>query len=410
MGCGTCAAQRPDIVRMVDTLEQGRRPVIARSAMPAARAELVQSCPGREIEAVPAPLGGIADEYEHIAWGPVLEVWEGHATDPELRYKSASGGVVSALSLYCIEKEEFAGAVQTRARADQPLLNETVISRSRADVLNASASRYAPASPCERLADLRNSDQSHVFVGKPCDIAGAAKLQRHAPDLANSVALKISIFCAGTPSLAGTRELLDSLGVGAMDEVLEIRYRGRGWPGDMVVKYQSAESGEIHEASTSYARGWGDILQKHKQWRCQLCADHLGDHADLSIGDPWYRQIAADEAGESLIIVRTERGRRILQAAVHHGAVSLQRRSIATLAASQPNLEKTKGSVFGRCISAKSFGLAAPSYPNTSLGRIWWLVLSPTEKFQSLAGTVKRIFAKHLYRAEDATSLEARPR
>jgi coenzyme F420 hydrogenase subunit beta len=317
--------------------------------------------------------------------------------------------VVSALSLYCIEQEEFAGAVQTRARTDQPLLNETVISRSRADVLNASASRYAPASPCERLKDLRDTDQAHVFVGKPCDVAGAAKLQRCAQDLATSVALKISIFCAGTPSLAGTKELLDSLGVGANDEVLEVRYRGRGWPGEMSVKHRHAESGEIREATTSYAHGWGDILQKHKQWRCQLCADHLGDQADLSIGDPWYRQISADEAGESLIIVRTERGRRILQAAVHHGVVALQQRSIATLAASQPNLEKTTGSVCGRRISAKVFGLATPSYPHAGLGRVWWLVLSPTEKFKSLAGTAKRIIARHLYRSEDATLRGTRP-
>jgi coenzyme F420 hydrogenase subunit beta len=203
MGCGACAAARPDIVQMVDTVAHGRRPVIANDASPAAGRELARVCPGRAIDARPPGPGGTRD-YSHAAWGPVLEVWEGHATDPELRFRGSSGGVVSALSLFCIEGKDYAGAVQVQARPDQPLLNEAVISRSRADVLGASASRYAPASPCERLADLRDSTQPHVFIGKPCDVAGSARLVAEQPSLAASVALTISIFCAGTPSVGLT--------------------------------------------------------------------------------------------------------------------------------------------------------------------------------------------------------------
>ena len=405
MGCGTCAAARPDIVRMVDTVAQGRRPVIASDAPSGAGRELARVCPGRAIDARPPGPGGARD-YSHAAWGPVLEVWEGHATDPELRFSGSSGGVVSALAAFCIELKDFAGAVQVRARSDQPLLNESVISRSRADVLAASASRYAPASPCERLADLRGSSRPHVFIGKPCDVAGSARLVAEEPSLASSVALSISIFCAGTPSLAGSRELLRRLGVSDSDEVLELRYRGRGWPGNMAVRFRKAETGEVHEASTSYAEGWGEILQKHKQWRCQLCADHLGEHADLSIGDPWYRPLSEDEAGQSLIVVRTERGRRILREAMQAGILNLERRSLATLAASQPNLEQTRGAVYGRCLTARIAGASAPRYRGAGLHRVWWRALSPLAKFRSVAGTLKRLLHKGLLRSERATLLE----
>jgi coenzyme F420 hydrogenase subunit beta len=405
MGCGACAAARPDIVRMVDTDAHGRRPLIAANAEPGASRALGQLCPGRAIETL-APPSGEPHSYAHTAWGPVLEVWEGYATDPELRHRGSSGGIVSALALFCIEEQGFAGAVQVRARADQPLLNETVISRSRDDVLAASASRYAPASPCERLADLRGVSQPHVFVGKPCDVAGASRLGD--AGLADSVALTISIFCAGTPSLAGTRELLRSLGVNAEDEVLEVRYRGRGWPGRMAVRFRSAASGRIKQSSTSYADGWGKILQKHKQWRCQLCADHLGDHADLSVGDPWYRPIDEDEPGQSLVLVRTDRGRRLLREAVAAGSVRLERRSVDTLAASQPNLEQTKGAVFGRGLAARLAGASAPVYAGAALHRVWWRALSPRAKLASLAGTWKRILKKSLLHAERASIVEQR--
>jgi coenzyme F420 hydrogenase subunit beta len=405
MGCGTCAAARPEFVRMADTAAHGRRPVVADEVPTIAARELVGVCPGRAIDAAP-PASESGKDYSHAAWGPVLEVWEGHATDPELRFKGSSGGVVSALALFCIEQKDYAGAVQVRARDDQPLLNESVISRSRGDVLAASASRYAPASPCERLVDLKDSDRPHVFIGKPCDVAGSAFLAAEQPALKTSVALSISIFCAGTPSLAGSRELLRRLGVSDDDEVLELRYRGRGWPGDMAVRFREAGGGKVREASISYAEGWGDILQKHKQWRCQLCADHLGEHADLSIGDPWYRPVAENEAGQSLIVVRTERGRRIVREAMRAGVLDLERRSLATLAASQPNLEKTRGAVFGRCLTARLAGGNAPRYRGSGLHRVWWRALSPLDKFRSIAGTLKRLLHKSLLRGERAELVE----
>jgi len=406
MGCGACAAARPDLVRMVDTDAHGRRPLIASDAPPASLRALAAACPGNSIDAAHVPEAPLARGYDHAAWGPVLEVWEGHAIDPELRFRGSSGGVVSALALFCLEEQGFAGAVQVRARQDQPLLNESVISRSRADVLAASASRYAPASPCERLAELRAAQQAHVFVGKPCDVAGAARLAAAEPALAANLGLTISIFCAGTPSVAGTRELMRQLGVGERDELLELRYRGRGWPGEMNVRYREAASGSVRDASISYAAGWGEILQKHKQWRCQLCADHLGEHADLSIGDPWYRPIGAGEPGQSLVVVRTERGRRLLRAAMNAGVVHLEPRSLATLAASQPDLERTRGAVFGRCVAARLVGAAAPRYRGAGLHRVWWRALSRRAKLQSLAGTLKRVLRRGLLRAERATLLE----
>jgi coenzyme F420 hydrogenase subunit beta len=393
---------------MVDTVAHGRRPVIDSDAEEEAGRDLLSVCPGRAIDATAAAEPGNAGSYEHVAWGPVLEVWEGYATDAELRFNGSSGGVVSALSLFCIEHEQYAGAVQVRARSDQPLLNETVISRSRSDVLAAVASRYAPASPCERLADLRDSWRPHVFVGKPCDIAGAARAAAEDDALAYGIGLSISIFCAGTPSLAATRELLTHLGVEDDDEVLEVRYRGRGWPGRMAVRLRRAKTGRIESASTSYQEGWGDILQKHTQWRCRVCADHIGEHADLSIGDPWYRPVANGDPGQSLIVVRTERGRQILREAMRAGVVHLERRTVATLAASQPNLERTKGAVYARCLTARLVGAAAPRYRGAALYRVWWRALSTAAKFKSFAGTLKRLLTKGVLRKERTDLVEER--
>jgi coenzyme F420 hydrogenase subunit beta len=399
MGCGACAAARPDLVTMIDTESHGRRPRLRKHASKAENQALARICPGREIRFDPA------NDYDSAAWGPVLQVWEGHAVDPELRFRGSSGGVVSALALHRIESGAAAGVVQVRARKDEPLLNETVISRSRDDVLAASASRYSPASPCERLADVRADGRKHIFVGKPCDVAGANKLMRKDERLRNSIGLTVSIFCAGTPSQRATKQLIQALDIHDRACIDEVRYRGEGWPGRMAVHYRETAESAPKRSSMTYAKGWGEILQKHTQWRCRMCADHLGEHADLSVGDPWYRPIGENEQGESLIVVRTERGRQALREAVASGYLVLERRSLATLAASQPNLERTKGAVFGRCLTVRAVGGVAPIYRGGALHRVWLRALSPVAKLQSIGGTLKRILKKRILRPERAVGL-----
>ena len=389
MGCGNCAAALPDRIRMVDTRDHGRRPDVHDPRLSPADAErLERICPGAGIRPAVTTRDG---DLDALTWGPVLEVWEGHATDPDLRWRGGSGGVVSALAAFALSSGRVAGTVQVRAREDAPLLNETVINRTAEDVARSAASRYAPASPCERLADVARADAPHLFVGKPCDVAGARALAAEDADVARNLDLTISIFCAGTPSIAGTRALARRLGAAEADEITDVRYRGHGWPGEMLVRWRDAATGELRSGSTSYAEGWGEVLTHHKQWRCQLCADHLGEHADLSVGDPWYREIGEDERGSSLVIVRTEKGREALQAAMAAGAVHMQRRDLTTLAASQPNLEQTRGAVFGRCLTGRLTGAAAPRYPGAGLARIWLRRLGLRAKLQSVAGTAKRI-------------------
>jgi coenzyme F420 hydrogenase subunit beta len=235
MGCGTCAAARPDLVTMVDTEQHGRRPRLKPGADPSATRALARLCPGREIRFAPPR------DYDEA---------------PELRYRGSSGGAVSALALHGIESGAAAGVVQVAARKDRPLFNETVISRSRQEILAAAASRYAPASPCEKLADVRAADGKHIFVGKPCDVAGAQRLMQSDKELRASVGLTISIFCAGTPSTAATKELIRSLNIDNDAWIEDVRYRGRGWPGRMAVRYRLTVDSPPKSASVSYEKGW----------------------------------------------------------------------------------------------------------------------------------------------------------
>jgi coenzyme F420 hydrogenase subunit beta len=157
--------------------------------------------------------------------------------------------------------------------------------------------------------------------------------------------------------------------------VADLRYRGHGWPGTAAVTIHNDNGFETRRLS--YEESWGEILTNHKQWRCQVCADHTGELADIAVGDPWYRRIPVDDPGQSLVLVRTERGRRILHRALDAGYLALEKADPSILPASQEALLRGRGAVWGRTLACRLLGAPAPRYKGLPMFRYWWSVLTP---------------------------------
>jgi coenzyme F420 hydrogenase subunit beta len=398
-GCGACAFVQPDVLTMVDVLDQGRRPVLQPGRTAAESAPSLAICPGASLSHDKAPPDAIASLLGE--WGPVLEVWEGYAADPEVRYRGSSGGVATALAIDSIEHQGMHGVLHITARPDAPILNHTVLSTTRDELAAAAGSRYAPASPCDSLDLVEAAPGPCVFIGKPCDVAAVQKVRAGRPGLDANLGLTIGIFCAGTPTLKGTLKMLEHMGVTDSASVEELRYRGNGWPGEAV----AVVDGDEKSHRLSYAESWGDILQEHRQWRCYVCADHTGEFADVSVGDPWYRPVTEGEAGRSLVVVRTERGRQAVRAAMTSGSVVLERVDPELLPASQPNLLETRGAIWGRMVGLRLMGVPHPRYRNMATFPTWRR-LPMKKRAQSIYGTVKRVFVKRLRQKASTTPMD----
>lgn len=396
-GCGACAAMAPDSIMMAETQDENRRPNIKENIERSLEQTIVRACPGA--------MSGGSDMSSDVtqAWGPVFEVWEGYAADENIRYQGSSGGGVTALSLFALEALDYGGVLHVKARKDQPTLNEAALSTNRSELLEGAGSRYSPASVCDRLDLVSSAHDKCVFVGKPCDVAGANAVAAHDQKIAENIGLTISIFCAGTPSHEGTRALLTALAPKERASLSALKYRGSGWPGDMEATWQD-ETGTVQTKSTSYADGWGNILQKYRQWRCHTCADHTGETADISVGDPWQTPPDGVAHGKSLIVVRTERGREFMRRAMQAGYIAAESRSPEILFGAQPNLFVTKGAVWARSVVSGILGRGAPSLRRDSFA--CWLRLPLKIKVQSIVGTAKRVFTKDLYRSKQTNWLK----
>jgi coenzyme F420 hydrogenase subunit beta len=381
---------------MADTLELGRRPFLLNDPIPES-GDALAICPGLALthpHTMRERVGVLPDLLD--AWGPVLAVWEGYATDPDIRFAGSSGGAASALALFCIEKGGMSGVLHTGAREDIPYLNTTVYSKTRAELLMRSGSRYAPASPCEGLDKLESQNGQSVFIGKPCDVAATQIAAGRRPGLFKKLGLSIAFFCAGTPSVAGTLALLKRVGIDSPSTVKSLRYRGMGWPGKWTARFSNQAEGDGEcERQLSYAESWG-FLQGYRPWRCYICPDHSGEFADVAVGDPWYRAISANEAGRSLIVARTLRGRDVILEAERAGYLVLERCAPNLLPQSQPNLLQARGALWGRLLALRIMGAPVPNYSGFPMVHFWWHCLRPWQKVQSIIGTVKRVFTKTL--------------
>lgn len=392
-GCGACAFVAPEALEMVDDLDAGRRPHLRAGHSAEETAEALAVCPGPGLEhrdpwpaEVLTPLGR--------DWGPVLELWEGHAADAEVRHLGSSGGVATALAIFALEEEGWSGILHIGPRADAPYLNETRLSSTRPELIAATGSRYAPASPCDGLGLVRDADGPCLMIGKPCDVAAAGLAAKRDPALAAKLGLTIGIFCAGTPSTRATLELARELGMSEPERDLgAVRYRGMGWPGRFRLWGRDGEP--LAGEPPTYMQSWGK-LQASRQWRCYVCADHTGEFADIAVGDPWYGGIPDDAPGRSLVLARTARGREFLARARAAGAVTLAPVAPDILPASQPNLLNTRGAIWARIWVCRLLGAAAPRYPGMRLFHLWRTQLSWRERWSSLVGTARRVFRKRL--------------
>ena len=118
VGCGACVTACPEgNIGLVDIETDGIRPRIKAESCKSC-GECVRVCPGvgarQQVDA--NAIVGLSE-----GWGNGLEVWEGYAADPEVRFNGSSGGLASALARYCIEKGGMSGVLHTGPDPDQPL-------------------------------------------------------------------------------------------------------------------------------------------------------------------------------------------------------------------------------------------------------------------------------------------------
>jgi len=280
-----------------------------------------EACPGHSVDFKQLNQEIFGKEPEDILLGNYLNCYIGHATDYDIRYNSASGGLVTALLVFALAEGMIDGALVTRMNKQKPLEPEPFVARTREEIVSASKSKYCPVPANTALTEILSSKEGEKFavVGLPCHIHGVRKAEAVNKKLKKKLALHLGIFCGYPVSFAGTEFVLHRYGMNK-ECVIQLDYRGEGWPGYMTIQLNNGSRRLIPLDEYGIFQSSGFFVP----WRCALCCEQVNQLPDISFGDAWLPELAEEKIGASVVISRSRIGEDLLQQAITKGKIALR--------------------------------------------------------------------------------------
>jgi coenzyme F420 hydrogenase subunit beta len=142
----------------------------------------------------------------------------------------------------------------------------------------------------------------------------------------------------------------------------------------------------------SYNEMWEDEARWQLQFRCKICADSLGDLADITVADVWPGGRPDTEGiGHNGFIARTVRGERLLKAAIAAGAVIItEPLGYDGLELAQGSHMLKKQSMNSRLAAMRDSGLPTPDFPDLRLD-VAAEMMSEEARAANYAGMLERL-------------------
>ena len=317
LGCGLCSSALGAENVELSLNKSGHYQPLFKSQDDRTNKFISSYCPVVDVTVIQDP----EQKMQHDSiWGGFLSIKTGYANDEFLRNNGSSGGVLTSLAVTLLKEKKVDFVIGSKATEDNPFLVETVAIKNPQDIKKLAGSRYAPSSPLASIDQLLlDNNGVGLFIGKPCDVTAFKRYTNKFYPKRKFITF--SFFCAGTPSLVGTFNILDKLGINKED-VSTFRYRGDGWPG-----FAKATTHDGHEFKMDYETSWQKMLSPAVLWRCRICPDGVGESADIVCADAWNivngKVSFNEDKGRSFILTRSEIGESILLDAIVKNIITI---------------------------------------------------------------------------------------
>jgi coenzyme F420 hydrogenase subunit beta len=315
--CGTCVAACPRGVIALNVEKEEPYSTNIGSCPEKCRI-CYDVCPGKD---VPMP------DLEKIIFGRIKKQGEkeigiyqalhkAHATDQKIREAGASGGCGTALLKYAFEAELIDGAIIAAMCKTRPWRGEARLITSTAEIFLGSQSKYTTIPVNAALAEAGEKKLERIMLtGLPCHVHGIRKGQMLGLKLFQKVKYVIGIVCGYCTSHEMTEHLITELCETELDNVSKVEYRGGQYPGHFRV---TRKDGTIVCLPSVVRRLFALCFLRD---RCAMCYDWGAELADLAIGDYFDASLTPGSSGLSTLIVRTDRGRNLVEVAESSGFV-----------------------------------------------------------------------------------------
>ncbi|WP_419925581.1 Coenzyme F420 hydrogenase/dehydrogenase, beta subunit C-terminal domain [Candidatus Poriferisocius sp.] len=383
VGCGLCETITSGRVKMAMTPAGSLRPSPIDGFNPEEEQTIIGACPGVVAEARSDPGLPLDPIWGHH--GTMRHAW---AADPEVRFKAATGGVLTALGQYLLDSGTAAFVLHVGADPAQPMRSRWVSSETSEAVLANTGSRYGPTAPLAGLGAALDRNEPLAIIAKPCDLGAVHRLAAVDPRIDELVVARLTMVCGGQSHLSKSQRLLRQLDI-SETAVSLFRYRGHGNPGPTRVETRDGRAFEI-----PYLEMWEDEGTWDLETRCKLCPDALGEASDVAVADVWPGGApVGEDDGFSGIVVRSEVGESLVGQAAADGHIVLgEPISPRELDDMQPHQVRKKQALAARYRGMADAGVSPIATHGLRIEELGHR-LSPAEADAQRAGTATRMKA-----------------
>ena len=252
--------------------------------------------------------------------GAVKSYYFSRAADSRLRENAQHGGTVTALMQLALAEGLINSAIVS-SRNQEFLQNGSVVNK-KATLRNNAGSKFT-VSPTVAAFNQSVNDKSGKIgvVATPCQALALAKMRLKPVQVEsgkiNQLQLVIGLYCAWTLSAEKFTKLLTQNNI-ALNSL-----KGMDIPAGKNILELYTDNGTI-------AIPFNDV-QACVREACHYCLDSTAEYADISVGSARFGNDWGKMRRWNQLIVRTEKGKELVELAVKSGALEIRKAPVESL-------------------------------------------------------------------------------
>lgn len=233
--------------------------------------------------------------------GDVLNCYVGEAI--EFREKATSGGALSALCKYLLERNLVDSILSVGVGSGSRLF-EYIEIKTIADIDKCSRSAYYPVSLDSVQEILKSKNEEKIaVVGLPCVCSALNNLKKVDIFYKNKIKYLIGIVCSHTPNAEMVTHIAYNVGLDPT-QIRSIGFRDKS-VGDLYGLSIVTKDGVQHKYSpTEWGLNGTFLTKEYIRASCLVCSDVYAHDADIVFMDAWKKGFS-DTLGTSLVLSRS---------------------------------------------------------------------------------------------------------